>query len=120
MFYKKVKIPFYQQILFIIICEDVEKEKEKINKKIKIDFEGFNFSGYSYAFEKNHIIILNKKYLTDDSFAIGTIAHEAFHITNFIFKRIGIIPDVNNDEAQAYLLSWITEEVYNLFKKSKK
>jgi hypothetical protein len=32
-------------------------------------------------------------------------------------KRIGIHPDINNDEAQAYLLSWVTEQVYKEFKK---
>jgi hypothetical protein len=32
------------------------------------------------------------------------------------FASLGINPDVNNDEAQAYLLSWIVEEVYKTFK----
>jgi len=62
--------------------------------------------------------VLNKKYLTDEPFTIGTISHEAFHITSFIMKRIGIKPDVNNDEAQAYLLSWIVEQVYKQFKQT--
>jgi hypothetical protein len=33
-------------------------------------------------------------------------------------KRVGIKADVNNDEAQAYLLSWIIEQTYKLFKKT--
>jgi hypothetical protein len=50
---------------------------------------------------------------------MGTIAHEAFHVSSFIMKRVGINPDVNNDEAQAYLLSWIVEQVYTEYKKTK-
>lgn len=118
MIHKNVEVPLYHQHILIIISEDVEKEIEQINKKYPANIDRFEFSGYSEGNGKFHLIVLNKKYLTDESFTISTIAHEAFHITSFIIKRVGIKPDVNNDEAQAYLLSWIVEQIYKLYKKT--
>ncbi len=108
----------YHQVLQIIVCDDVEKEIDQVNKKYPINTERFDFAGYAEGVDKYNLILLNKKYLPDEAFAISTIAHEAFHVTNFISKRVGIKPNVNNDEAQAYLLSWIVEQVYKEFKKS--
>lgn len=116
---KNVKVPLYHQYIQIIICDDVEKEINEVNKKYYVNKDRFDFSGYSEGTGKYNLILLNKKYLTDEAFAMGTIAHEAFHVSSFIMKRVGINPDVNNDEAQAYLLSWIVEQVYTEYKKTK-
>jgi len=35
------------------------------------------------------------------------LSHEAVHITNLILARAGVIPNFNNDEAQAYLHAWV-------------
>ena len=119
MTHKSIQIPLYHQNLQIIICNDVKKELDEVNKKYYIHNDKFEFSGYSEGNGKCNLILLNKKYLKDEVFAISTIAHEAFHITSFVMKRVGINPDVNNDESQAYLLSWIVEQVYIEYKKSK-
>lgn len=114
--YKRINIPLYHQVLHIAICDDVEKEISEVRKKFYANVDKFEFSGYAEAEGKHHLILLNKKHLTDEPFTISTIAHEALHITSFIMKRVGMHPDVNNDEAQAYLLSWIVEQVYKQFK----
>lgn len=116
---KNVQVPLYHQYIQIIICDDVEKEIDQINKKYPANINNLDFAGYAEGRGKHNLIVLNKKYLTDEAFAISTIAHEAFHVSCFIMKRVGINPDVNNDEAQAYLLSWITEQVYKQYIKSK-
>ena len=110
-------MPLYHQILHIIICDDVEKELSEIRKKFYVTTDQFESAGYAESEGKHHLIILNMKYLTDELFTIGTIAHEAFHITNFMMKRVGIKPDIENDEPQAYLLSLIVEHVYKQYKK---
>jgi len=115
--YTIAKVPLYYQYLYVIISDDVEKEIDQIRKIFNININRFDFAGYSESIGKFNAVVLNKKYLKDANFAVGTIAHESFHVTSFIMKRIGIHPDVNNDEAQAYLLSWITEQVYKEFKK---
>lgn len=115
---KNIKVPIYEQYIQIVICENVEEEIHLVRKKFPTRIERFEFSGYSEGIGKFNLLLLNKKYLTDKPFAISTIAHEAFHITNFIMKRVGINPDVNNDEAQAYLLSWIVEQTYKEYEKT--
>lgn len=117
MHYARVKIPLYYQYLYVIISDDVEKEIDQIRKIFNINIDRFDFAGYAEAYGKFNLVLLNKKYLKDENFAIGTIAHESFHVTNYIIKRIGIHPDVNNDEPQAYLLSWVCEQVFKLYKK---
>ena len=45
----------------------------------------------------------------------GVIAHESTHVKNIIFKDIGQFPDLDNDEAEAYLMEWIVETVTNFY-----
>lgn len=40
----------------------------------------------------------------------GTVAHEACHLTNFVFDYISHDLDLVNDEAQAYLLGYLTQQ----------
>jgi hypothetical protein len=42
---------------------------------------------------------------------MSIMVHEAVHVVNFIFEECGIKLDTNNDEAQAYLTSWIFEQL---------
>lgn len=39
----------------------------------------------------------------------GTLAHEADHAANLIFKAIGAKVDVSNDEPHAYLVGFVTD-----------
>lgn len=43
---------------------------------------------------------------------IGTITHEVVHFVNEIYAFIGYNPDVRNDEMQAYMISYFTEEIF--------
>lgn len=119
--YKKVKIDLYSQTLHIIIVDDFSVAKttpEFLKRFAGLEPIRDDFAGYAEARENQHLIILNKKHLNTPEYTLSTISHEAFHITNFIMKRVGIKPDVDNDEAQAYLLSYIVEEVYKFLNKS--
>lgn len=46
---------------------------------------------------------------TPKAASTGTLAHEADHAANFIFKSIDAKVDAENDEPHAYLVGWITE-----------
>ena len=62
-------------------------------------------------------LVFNPKYKFGDiKFDAGCIAHESLHATSFIFMIAGIVPDVNNDEPQAYLLDFIVTEVTEFLK----
>lgn len=117
MIYKAINIEIYSQIVHIIVSDDVEKEIDQIKKKFDVDLLRYNFRGFSEARQNHSLLLLNKKYLKTEIDLMSTLAHEIFHITNFIFKRIGIKVDIENDEAQAYLISLIFEKVLKIIKK---
>lgn len=50
---------------------------------------------------------------------IGTVAHEAFHATCFLFERIGIKFGHKSDEAFAYAIDYLTTEILEFFKAGK-
>ena len=118
MIIKKVKIPIYEQTLYVSITEDYSKDKEEYECIWRPRKE--DFSGYTSGLNNQYLIILNKKYLKEELHVVSTISHEAFHVTNILFKRIGAVPDMDNDEHQAYLLSWIVEQVYKIYKNYEK
>lgn len=49
MIHKSIRVPLYHQRLQIIICDDVEKEIEEVNKKFPTSCDRFDFSGYAEA-----------------------------------------------------------------------
>lgn len=42
----------------------------------------------------------------------GLIAHEIFHIATFIMNEVGMTLSGDSDEAYAYLISYLTEQIY--------
>lgn len=118
MIIKRIKIPIYEQTLYVSITEDYSKDEEEYEYIWRPGRE--DFSGYTSGLNNQYLIILNKKYLKEELHVVSTISHEAFHVTNILFKRIGAVPDMDNDEHQAYLLSWIVEQVYKIYKNYEK
>jgi len=109
MLYKKIRIELYQQTLHLVISEDVESEIKEIQKSFFIQLERFDFMGYSERVGNNHILLLNRKYIRNERDLLSTLFHEIFHISSFICKRVGIVADYSNDEAQAYLISFLAD-----------
>lgn len=91
---------------------------KKANKKFKlVEREKFK-SAAAYCnrqFVDGWMLIMLKP---DNS--PGEIAHEALHATNAIMDRMGQEPDLDNDEFQAYLLTYIVDECYGNIKRYKK
>jgi hypothetical protein len=50
----------------------------------------------------------------------GLIAHEAKHLVNKIYADLDISLDKYNDEAEAYLLSWIVNRIWEVKTKYEK
>lgn len=55
---------------------------------------------------KGHIAVL-----FNGKCSINTIVHESVHVVNYIYEYIGVKLDVVNDEHQAYLTSWVVDEI---------
>jgi hypothetical protein len=54
-----------------------------------------------------------------DKVNINTISHECYHAVNNIFENIGHKADNKNDEVGAYMLGYLTKEVFNIARKEK-
>lgn len=115
--YKK-SIPIYFGKLWIIITKDFIKAGNKIG----IDFSLSVADCLGLAVTKSHkhagcyVIFLKSNKIDDTS----VIAHEALHTVNAIFKGRGIDIDTTNDEAQAYFLGWVVNQVNEAVIKHKK
>ncbi len=45
----------------------------------------------------------------------GTIAHEIVHLKNAIFQAKGIIPTVDNDEPETYLVGYLMNKITEFY-----
>lgn len=113
---KKIAIPIYCGWLSIVFSKDFNYSI----KKLKIDTKGRTdmneFEAWS-VFQKDKRGVTHYMILYNQNPSHSTIAHEIVHIVNAIFNDRVMALDAINDEAQAYLTGWITQQVYK-FKKS--
>lgn len=101
-------IPIYFGTVKVVQSND----KDKVNKRFKIDWDGLNTTVYT---QDNHNFMMVTQPIEEITpFTIGTIAHEAVHIANWRMSRIGFKYDYENDEPFAYLVGFITEEIYKI------
>lgn len=67
--------------------------------------------GRTVMTDSNHTIIrFNEWPVTCKQY--GTLAHEIFHAVDFIFRRIGMTLSEDSDESYAYMIGYLTEEIY--------
>jgi hypothetical protein len=91
--------------------DNVTRITDKEYKQMYYDiFENEKCGGFTFLLECGDIICFVK--FPEKR---GYIAHEILHTTNRILGTRGIIADYDNDEAQAYLLAYLTERYYEFF-----
>lgn len=66
-----------------------------------------NSSGRTVMFSSGQTVIKLKNKPTH-----GVIAHEIFHAVEFLFNRLGSKLTLSSDEAYAYMIEYITNEIY--------
>jgi hypothetical protein len=54
---------------------------------------------------------------TEQDYTNGIVAHEAYHVLNAVFEKIGYNHDVVNDELAAYHLEAITDAIHRFLNK---
>lgn len=124
---QSLTIPMYGRRLHILIVGNFKEEYPEINKKYHQDFtEEDDVLGMSQGRGGHQIILVNVgrhrklfKGINVECEISDTIAHEATHLCNQLFKNIGAKVDVDNDEPYAYLLGWVVKQVtrnYLIFK----
>jgi len=102
---KTIKIPIYQGTLTVIFDNDLSYVQKKYNT-IPLNNYGAVFLSNDKEFRK-YVVAFE----TED---LGTIAHEVTHIKNQIFKDCMMELDVDNDEAEAYLVGWLYREIHKV------
>lgn len=107
-----IKIPIYGGRLTMILCDSLQEVNNKYH---------FNDDVSYYR-----AVVFTNKALPDLQHVVfekvnnpSVITHEAVHIVNHIFNRVGIKLDSYNDEAQAYLTQWAFDECYKFLHKNK-
>lgn len=119
--YKKCKsLPIYFGYLEIIVAKSLANAVKQcpeygITQEEDWDtFGGFAMCRRKKSGSKVYGIFLGPKC------SVRGISHEANHIKNYIFKEIGYRPDLDNDEAESYLMGYITGEISDFYNKHKK
>jgi hypothetical protein len=114
--------PYVTEVYFIKgSTAELAKDIKRFNKKHKVNFPIDDYSGNTeeYLVDGYHIVVvaINTEINQNPEYLVDTLAHEAVHATNLIFKHGNIKLDVNNDEPQAYLLGWFVGELYKFITK---
>ena len=71
-----------------------------------------NGQGRCTMFKDNQILIRTLKYPTTN-IEYGCLQHEIFHAVHFLMRRLRIKLKINSGEAYAYLIGYLTKEIYN-------
>lgn len=116
------------KMIFIVDCKIYPfeimvyfgEEKEPLIKKLKKflpdklfeDIKTMDIkNGRSIIFDSGQTLLwLKEKPTSIDGLAL--LNHEIFHCTCFILERVGIKYSHKSDEAFAYLIQYLTEEIY--------
>ena len=69
-------------------------------------------------FTTNNISIVRFVNIDKKHIPNGLISHELFHITTFILNKVGCKFSFKSDEAYAYLLHYLIDEVYSVFNRN--
>jgi hypothetical protein len=106
----KIKLPTYSCELYFYVSDALNNEVNKAYKKYKVG-EKFEESAEGVLFSPDidkYILFIDVKYLSHN-----TLAHEIFHAVMKITKD----RDINDEEAQAWLIGHITGDVYKFLNK---
>lgn len=109
----KLEVPIYEEHVIVNFHKNTDVLKKFFKKDIieYIDEQGFTSKGLTIAFHKGGFYVFIDKDLKHNDL-INTIAHESFHLVEFIFRHKGIKLSRKSSESWAYLIGWFTERIY--------
>lgn len=109
---KKIKLSTYNCAVSFMICDNLRRTVNSLYKKLNVvnkfdvDAEGVAIT----ADIDNYFVVLDLYYLSHDS-----IAHELYHIV----VRVTEDREINDEEAQAWLMGYLSAEMYKFLYKNK-
>lgn len=111
------KIPLYPKRLVVVITDDFNESGKELKLSFTdrdLDCKALAFNGY-YKDHRCVYIFMRPENIN----SWGIWAHECLHCTNYIMEHVGIPADNDNDEAHAYLLTWMMDEIQKFVDKVK-
>lgn len=113
---KSIKIPLYAGFFDIIVMDETKTfDKLYISEFARKEIYGHSIhTGLRKTQMTHFVMVLN--FNNNIPITNGVVSHEALHITSFILDYIGQDFDHNNHEEFAYLIQWVTDEVYKFLK----
>mgnify|MGYP006876405293 CR=1 FL=1 len=104
-----IEVPLYNANLRLFKGEDIEEVWQFYDVPFEAGYDG----GVFRHMEDDVLIEFGLFVEKHDN--PGIIAHESLHVTNGILDKCGVWPDHKNDEAQAYLLKWVVNQVTEFY-----
>lgn len=104
---KRMVIPIFNYRLTVIIYDNWNEVKSldsnsRNEKEAPAGFTTWDYDSALVAIQSNRG---------------SSIIHESEHVKNLIWEYIGYKPQADNDEVDAYLLTYIYEKIVNIFYK---
>lgn len=100
---RKVKIPIFNYLMYVYVYDYWEDLENSIAKDI---YSQPNTNGLTIEYDNYCVVCcpasINKK---------GIVLHESGHVKNLVWKYIGYVPQIDNDEVDQYLHQYIFEKI---------
>ena len=118
--YYELTIPIYEQKMIVSIAATCKEAVEVINKTHNVEIDVKGARAYTVRIdhdvqEKYYFAMILTTKVTGD-----TLAHECVHMANNILEFVGVKTTYKKDEALAYLVSYLFEQIETLLKEHKK
>ena len=109
----KIKIPIYGGKMLIVFFD--KESQDQIIKEYGVK----DLANYDAVTLQAHGVVEFAMLFDTRRLTPGIIAHESKHLLNYIFKYNGLKLDLDNDEAECYLLTWIVNRVHEAARRYK-
>lgn len=124
MFIKEdILVPIYEINVTIVFFDDEQKRdansifKRLLGKKNYIPNKAYGIT--CICEDTGYAIFINLSKHDNFICLINTLVHECLHLMNMIYLEMGIEYDMENDEASAYLMSWLVGKSLEIFHRNK-
>lgn len=110
--FKRFNVPLYRAIVYVSVAEKIQDARDRM----KYLFGYYDTVGDGALYSNAAIGQIHALSFMFCNLTPQTIAHEITHLKNGIFNKAGYKPETGNDEAECYLVDYLTERVYGIVK----
>lgn len=113
---KRIKIPLYFGALVLMQVDSWDAVNKMFDFDLTNGYTAMVHRIFTSTGQREYYAVFNS---SNENIDTSIIAHEVVHLVNRVFIDVGITPDLENDEPQAYLTGWFADQI-DKFLNSKK